>query len=207
METVISKPQEQTNNTKPLFLFTRSIHATMDQPSGSGSIWHTWDPLANIGLVTIDIKNLLAPYGGDKPYQDEMTLHLADRLGARGVRGCLLSNASDGERVSVIADELGLPILHKGVEVNGRILRSKTHPEIYEAAIELVGFGDNGSQAAHFDDQMKNYRGMRKVPEFTRYFWTYPRGILNSHKGVLAVRPFETVAGHILALAHSDDNR
>jgi hypothetical protein len=190
----------------PMFHAYPSIHSLLKDP-GNG-----WDPLQDTGLLTIDAENIIMPFGGDTPYDDPRVRDIPVILAARGINTCILSNATAADRVARAADQLSMPYIHKGMVVEDsegveQSLPSKMRPEIYQYAVDTVGFGKNGRQAGHVDDQAKNIWGMRKVKEFDRFFWVYPRGILKSHLGSLAFRtvelPLLVPALHILS---HDDN-
>ncbi len=153
-----------------------------------------------IGLVAIDIENVLAGYGENKPYAKYK--NFGSRFRDTGRNVCLLTNMDDGERAGEIAAELNLPMLHKGMNTGfhdplGTGMPSKTNSTIYRSAIDLVGFGGAGNQAVMVDDQLKNMIGAIQVPEFTKYFWTFPNGI-KTHPWVALGRVVEVPSGIML---------
>ena len=163
------------------------------------------DSFRGIGLLCIDIENLLAGYGQTQVYEKYESLK--PKLIERGIRGCLVTNMDDHERALGFADQTGLPMVHKRMIMpDGAEMPSKSHADPYQWAVDNVGFGPNGVNAAMVDDQIKNIAGAQLVPEFTEYYWTRPDGLLRSHKGVLAFRPIELAAGMLVSLAQRDDN-
>jgi hypothetical protein len=156
-----------------------------------------WGLFDGIGLVTFDIENVLAGYGDKTPYSK--SAQVGKRFKDTGRNVCLLTNMPDGERAGNIAADLNLPFVHKGMDVGiedplGKGMPSKSHPAMYQFAIDTVGFGDAGNNAAMVDDQLKNIRGAMKVPAFTKYFWTFPNGI-KSHPVVALGRVIEVPTG------------
>lgn len=161
--------------------------------------------MKDIGLVCIDFENCISPYKGDTVY--EKYASIGPRMAERGVTLFGLTNMPEPERAGNIADQLGVDYAHKGMILpNGGVMPSKSHPEMYRYAIETVGFGSNGDKAMMIDDQLKNIRGAAKVPEFTSYVHTVPRGFFRSHPGVLAFRPFEYLICWAVGAFQHDDN-
>lgn len=152
--------------------------------------------LLGVGLVCFDAENVVVPYKRSKVlagYADQIA-----ELHEEGINTCMLSNMTDSDRAEDIAGQLGTKYFHKEMGKDHfagyRGLPSKTHPEIYQAAIFNVGMGSNGPRAIMVDDQLKNIRGASQVPEFSTYFWTYPNG-LRMHPGVALGRLIEVPVG------------
>ncbi len=152
--------------------------------------------LLGVGLLCIDVDNLLTPYKKGKIYPGYVE-QFSD-LQAEGINTCLVTNATDGERIERIAQSLTTPYFHKGMYKDhfdkDSGMPSKTHPEIDRAAVRNVGFGSHGQRAGMVDDQLKNLNGAKQVPEFSTYFWTFPNGI-RMHPGTAAGRIVEVPYG------------
>ena len=74
---------------------------------------------------------------------------------------------------------------------------------MYDWAVDTIGFGLNGDNAAMVDDQLKNIKGLANTTEFTSYHLTRPDRYYPSHAGVLLFRPVEKVAARGLVIAQA----
>lgn len=157
------------------------------------------DPrLDGIGLLCIDLENVFVPLGGDSVQEEDRRHVMRFVLSDITIVGA--TNTTDHERAQIIADKLGMNgVIAKGMRTSpsneGRVLRSKSHGDMFEHAVDVYGFGAHGRRAAMLDDQLKNLQGVHEVPDFTDYFWTFPNYFNQQHKGVLAARPVEVLAG------------
>jgi len=152
------------------------------------------DLLQGIGLVAVDVDNVVTGYQDNTPYPGFRELFEGYR--DAGINPVLLSNLHDSERAKIVSEAMNTPIAHKWMprDHNDESMPSKNHPDMYQWAIDNVGMGDNGNGAVMIDDQLKNVFGAEKVPEFTQYIWTYPNGVKTDPR-VFAGRTLEVPFG------------
>lgn len=157
------------------------------------------DPrLLGIGLLCIDLENIFIPIGGDEVQQRDVD-HVQKHRDAGKIL-VAVTNTTEHDRAQVISDQLGFHgVLAKGQRKDpsdlASIMRSKTSPDLFKQAVDAYGFGRSGRLAAMVDDQLKNVRGTSKVPDFTKFFWTFPNYFWHQHPGSLAFRPLEAPIG------------
>ena len=154
--------------------------------------------LDNIGLLCVDLENVFVPLGGNTVKQADKDHVLRFVLADITVVG--LTNMTDHDRAQDIADQLGMEgVIAKGMRTapseDGIVLRSKSHSDMFEHAVDVYGFGAHGKRAAMLDNQLKNIQGVHGVPRFTDYFWMFPNYFNKQHKGVLAGRTIEVPIG------------
>ena len=153
--------------------------------------------LMNIGLLCVDLENIVVPYGGSKPdsvYRDQIAELIDSGINVVGI-----SNTTDSNRAHEIGDMLGMEgVINKGLPKDPErpgTFRSKSFPDMFVHAVEVFEYGKNGSKAAMVDDQLKNVQGCSQVDEFSTYFWTFPNYFSSQHRGVLLGRAVEVPVG------------
>lgn len=156
--------------------------------------------LFGVGLVCFDAENVVVPYKGEEVWP-EYRQTVVD-LQIAGINTCMVTNMRDGDRAARVAEQLRTPFVHKGMlpdpsDPHDRGMLSKSHPEIYQHALNQAGMGTNGNTAVMVDDQLKNIKGLEGIDKFSRFIWTFPNG-LKVHPGVLLARVVEVPYGFTL---------
>jgi hypothetical protein len=152
----------------------------------------------NIGLLTVDIENLVTDFGSTEVRTDVQE-HLASLCsGMVELDIALITNNASPGFAREVSEQLGsVPYYYP----DGK-LRDKMRHDMFAAAASDLLFSrvnheplEQRLYAAHIDDQLKNYVGMA-MPHgrdyWRTYFWPVPYGE-HQHPGARAFRPFENV--------------
>ena len=151
-----------------------------------------------VGLLGLDMENVLTDYQ-DTAVRPEVAGHLGG-LASDSVQTdfVIITNKKDEGFIKEVSEQIGGAPFY--FPKDG--LRGKTTSDLFEAAardFDLVNpWSDNYRfTAAHLDDQVKNYRGIKRARgnAWQTFFWTRPYGE-RQHLGVRAARPAERVFWH-----------